>query len=241
MASFEMMMEVDDLLHSGDKEDARKALALLKKRNAKVQKNPSLLGYLAKAQLLSGDAKAALASAEKAIAMDTLGRAWGHFWRAASLAVLDQDRKEIFASLSTAYSRDEDVAAEALRQPAFETLRDEPAFLKAIKRQPARSLDTKLSRLLKLALADEPFKLYQAASKLVDTHEDLASVLDALVDSLTGIVDDLDEHGDANLDDYGRRKISPDTFRAELREAKAQRKALGRKKSAFQVMLERAR
>ena len=224
----DLLLDVDALLaHPVSPKNLAAAFAVLEKNN----KEKLLLSYWAKALVLAGKPEAALAKVEAALASSGL-ESWPYFWKAAALVQQGASPKAWAPALKVAFKGDRDVAKEALQQPAFEGVRESAAFLAAIGRK--TGVPTVAREVKKLiAMAEdgvEPWPLFKAAAKL-DAHADQASVLDAKLFALKAIVEDLDEHGDANLDMHGGRPEA--FFREALKNAKAARKKLGRTKSAF--------
>lgn len=221
-----LLLEVDELLsYPASPASVKKALTFLKKH----EREKLLRSYWAKALVLSGQPEEALVMVDDALAFSEA--AWPHFWRAAALVMTGARPATWAKELRLAWRGDKDVAAEALRQPAFEAVRGNAAFLAAIGRKPGEAgPSAAVMKLVALAEDAEPYALFKAASKLAK-EKDQASVLDAQLRALGDICDDLDEHGDANLDLYGNQPAS--FFRAARTKAKAARKALGRDRSAF--------
>ncbi len=228
----DVLMAVDDLLHHpAAPSDIEKALVVLKKH----AKQKLLLSYFAKALVLGGKYQAALEKADEAVA-DQKSSAWPRFWRAAALVGLGADAKQWVPELKLAYKGDRDVAKEAMAQPVFDTVRGSAEFLSAIgQKKGAAGPSVEVARLIKLATHGEPFDLWAAASTL-GKHQDQPSIIDAKLNALEAICEDLDEHGEANLAEYGNK--SPVFFHKALKAEKTARKALGKARSAFTVGLE---
>jgi hypothetical protein len=220
---FEVLMEVEALLqHPASAKNVEKAHALLAGHDEKM-----LLSTTAKVLVLLGRPDEALVKCDEANAYSS-SLSWPRFWRAAALVMKHEPATRWVPELAAAFKGDRSVAREALRQPAFESVRGSAAFLEALGR--GKDLAPEIARLVELSEDAEPWTLWLAASEL-SAHGDQASVHDAKIFALEVILEDIDEHGEANLDQYGDQPVA--FFVDQVTAARAAREKLGDTRSAF--------
>jgi len=70
------------------------------------------------------------------------------------------------------------------------------------KKKSASSPDSTLTKLFAL-ISDAPYRCLVSGEKLLPTTTDKIAVLQAMQEAVRTILSDLDEHGDANIDEYG--------------------------------------
>lgn len=220
---FDVLMEVEALLHHpASPQNVAAAHGLLAGHDEKM-----LLSTAAKALVLLGRPDEALVKCDEANAYSS-SLSWPRFWRAAALVMKHEPATLWAPELAAAFRGDRSVSKEALRQPVFESVRDSAAFLEALGR--GKDLAPEIARLVELSEDAEPWTLWLAAVELAG-HGDQRSVLDAKIFALEAILEDIDEHGEANLDQYGDHPV--DFFVEQVTTARAAREQLGNTRSAF--------
>ncbi len=235
------MRKVDDLLHFGEPENLAEAIELLLPFS---DQDPDSNACLAKAYVLSGNPTMAIEAADKLISakahlkVGTCYR-WGYFWKAAAFAV-EKKKTEMLDSLAKAYAVEKDTRKHALSTRQFKPFHDDPAFLSLFDLPPRPALDAPFSDMVRYLSSGRSFQAYKLAKAFLDEkgslEENVASdkvhsELDATVTALEIITEDLDELGDANLEDYGGGKIAIATFHSEHEAYKAKRNAFEPKAS----------
>lgn len=239
--NMDLLRKVDDLLHFGEPENLAEAIELLLPYS---DHDPDSNAYLAKAYVLAGKTTLAIAAADKLIsakshlAVGTWYR-WGYFWKAAAFAV-EMKKPEMLDSLSKAYEVEKDMRKHAISTRQFEPFYDDPAFLSLLDLPSRPNLEKPFYDMVRYLSSGRSFQAYELAKSYLDekgpsekngASDEVLSALDAIVRALEIITEDLDEHGDANLDYHGAGKVSVATFHSEYEAYKSKRMALGPKAS----------
>jgi hypothetical protein len=156
---FDVLMQVEALLeHPASLQNVSLAYTLLSGHDEKM-----LLSTTAKALVLLGRPDDALAKCDEANAYSG-SLSWPRFWRAAALVMKHEPATRWAPELAAAFKGDRSVSKEALRQPAFESVRDSAAFLEALGR--GKDLAAEIARLVELSEEAEPWTVWQAAVAL---------------------------------------------------------------------------
>ena len=239
----DVLTKVDDLLHAGNPENLAEAVKLLLPFS---DQDADSNAYLAKAYVLAGKTSLAIAAADKLISakahlnVGTWYR-WGYFWKAAAFAV-EMKKTEMLDSLSKAYEVEKDMRKHAISTRQFKPFHEDPAFLSLLGLPTRPTLEAPFSDMVRYLSSGRPFQSYELSKAYLEkkgssvsngASDEVLSALDAIVRALEIITEDLDEHGDANLEDYGAGKISVETFHSEHEAYKAKRAALGTKASTL--------
>lgn len=221
MDSFDVMMKVDDLIDNGK---AQEGLDLV---TPHLEKNPDdilLLQAKGKCLLNLGDTKGAFELFDKAT-KNPFNAAYPYFWRGAAFGKLGK-KKEMLADLALAMARDKDAAREAVSSWGYKQWLDDPEFLEAIHAPSNPTLSPVIMDLVALQNENEWFGVFETVIENIDYKEDPLSILDAGIESLEIITEDIEEHGEANVSMYGDGKYTKEQFQEYLKEFKKKRSEL---------------
>jgi tetratricopeptide (TPR) repeat protein len=218
MDSFDVMMKVDDLI---DKGKAQEGLDLVAPYLEKDSDDILLLQAKGKCLLNLGDAKGAFEQFDKAT-KNPFDAAYPYFWRGAAFGKLGK-KKEMFEDLARAIARDKDAAREAVQSWGYMQWLDDPEFLETIDAPGNPTLSPVVMDLVALQNEDEWFGVFETAIDNIDNKEDPLSILDAGIEALEIITEDIEEHGEANLNMYGDGKYTNKQFYDYLKQFKEKR------------------
>lgn len=218
------LIEIDNLLHTASSEDLEKAIAML---TPVVVDDAEAYPYLAKAYVLARRPKLAIQAAESMVTARKTKLAdfwirWAYFWRATAHAQL-QEREKALEFLAKAYAIDKDIQAQAISRLEFQPYFEDREFLSLLELPPCPKLDVDLQNFVKLINQSRYAEAFAYGMELHSRpHPDQASVVDGLLRVLEIIVEDIDEHGDANVAEFGRGKVTAGEFQNIYEKLKSQ-------------------
>lgn len=216
-------MEIDDLLYEYPPQrlapDANIQLAIQKLAPlARVQ--PKIYGaWLAKAHVMAKQPEAAIKVCDDVLAIEnpevTITGRWLYFWKAAAFA-LQNEPSAMCAQLAMASAIDRKIRSAVIGQKEFFPFLDRDDLQAAVALPSKPTLDADILKLTEL-LSKEQTKLaaYELAKSLT-SHRDQASVVAAALLALDSIISDIEEHGDANVEEFwGGGRYSLQNFVAD--------------------------
>ena len=83
---------------------------------------------------------------------------------------------------------------------------------------------------------DEPYKVFQNLEKKKQDASDLADLISVQHYCISLICSDLDEHGESNIEEYGKGKISPKEFKKIKKDLELELKDLMKKEKIKQTL-----
>lgn len=158
--------------------------------------------------------------------------AYPHFYLALCYSLMS-DKVKMFESLQKAISIDKKTASLALKNQAFAKYYLDPEFINIIGLPSAAPLDPILKSIYNLRSTDLSHA-YTLALNSLGQISDQASVLDALLDILNLIIEDIEEHGE---EVYSHLELSYSKALQHRDSYLSQRDKLKQSKSAYFILL----
>ncbi len=246
MDILDAFLKMDELLaknESTSEADLKKAEALLKKIPASAKKsNAGLLVLQGKLHFLNKKYSQAIESLSGSIDADPrLGH--NYLWRACA-HVANGDADAALKDLAACYKQDKSVALKAKTMKGFGDLLKDPRFEEAlgkkskaqIQREVESGIDPVAQKFVEYVLENQDLSdegLLKLTLKFQSKAKDWTSFWDAQIFALQPLIDDASEHELSDDEEYDESSFSLKDLKSMLKEARAERKKLGRGVSHF--------